>query len=47
MKIRVFLKEFVDGCSMHSNLNDETLFRLNKINKMEDYFTTEIKDKKQ
>ena len=47
MKIRFFLKEFVDGYSMRSNLNDETLLRLNKINKMEDYFTTEIKDKNQ
>ena len=26
-----------------SNLNDETLFRLNEINKIEDYFTTQIK----
>ena len=24
----------------HLNLNDETLLRLNKINKIEDYFTT-------
>ena len=31
--------------SIHSNLNDETLFRLNKINKIEDYFTTEIKER--
>ena len=30
--------------SIRSNLNDETLFRLNKINKIEDYFTTEIKE---
>ena len=31
--------------SIHSNLNDETLFRLNKINKIEDYFTTETKER--
>ena len=29
--------------SIHLNLNDETLFKLNKINKIEYYFTTEIK----
>ena len=28
----------------NTNLNDEKLFRLNKINKIEDYFTTEIKE---
>ena len=33
--------------SIHSNLkNDETLFRLNKIKKIEDYFTKEIKERK-
>ena len=32
--------------SIHSNLNDEALFRLNKIDKIEDYSTTEIKKKK-
>ena len=29
--------------SIHSNSHDETLFRLNKVNTIEDYFTTEIK----
>ena len=29
--------------NIHLNLNDETLFRSNKINKIEDCFTTEIK----
>ena len=32
--------------SIHSNLNDETLLRLNKIKKIEDYFTAEIKERK-
>ena len=27
-------------------LNDETLFRLNKISKIEDHFVTEIKERK-
>ena len=31
--------------SINSNLNDETLFRLNKTNKIGDYFTTEIKER--
>ena len=31
--------------SIHSNLNNETLFRLNKINKIKDYFTTETKER--
>ena len=30
---------------MHSSLNDERLFRLNIINKIEDQFTTEIKNR--
>ena len=32
--------------SIHSNLNDETLLRLNKIKNIEDYFTAEIKERK-
>ena len=31
--------------SIHSNSNDEILFRLNKIKKIEYYFTTEIKER--
>ena len=31
--------------SINSNLNDETLFRLKKTNKIGDYFTTEIKER--
>lgn len=30
--------------SIHSNLNDQALFRFKKINKIEAYFTTEIKE---
>ena len=30
----------------NTHLNDETLFRLSKSNKIEDYFTTEIKERK-
>ena len=29
----------------NTHLNDETPFRWNKINKIEDYFTTEIKER--
>ena len=31
--------------SINSNLNDGTLFKLNKVNEIEDYFTTEIKER--
>ena len=31
--------------NIHSNLSDQTKFGLNKINKVEDYFTTEIKER--
>ena len=31
--------------STYLNLNDETLSRINKINNIEDYFTTEIKER--
>ena len=33
--------------TIHSNFNYEILFRLNKINKIEDYFTTEIKEREE
>ena len=33
--------------SIHSNLNYETPFRLNKINKIEDYFATKIKEREE
>ena len=32
--------------SMHPDLRDQTLLRLNKINKIEDYFITEIRERK-
>ena len=30
----------------HSNLNDQTKFRLNEIHKIKDYFNKEIQEKK-
>ena len=31
---------------LHPNLNDQQQFRLNKINKIKDYFVAEIKERK-
>ena len=32
--------------NIYSNLSDQTKFRLKKINKIEDYFNTEIQERK-
>ena len=35
-----------DSDLVKSSLNDETKFRLNKMNKIKDYFNSEIKERK-
>ena len=34
-----------EAASMYSNLNDQIQFRLNKINKIKDYFIAEIRER--
>ena len=39
------MNEFNSIEATNTYLNDKTLFRLNKINKIEDYFSTEVKER--
>ena len=37
---------FIEVTNMHSNLSDQTKFRLNEINKIKNYFNSEIQERK-